>query len=197
MTDQQALRQQLKKIRLALSTKERAEAAGAAVQQVLKHPRYRRAKRVAAYFGSKGELCPMALIQHATALRKECYLPVLHPFRAGQLWFCRWRPGDPLTNNRFGIPEPQPDPDKLLAARKLDLVIVPLLGFDSDCHRLGMGGGYYDRSFAFTRRLNYIRHPFLLGFAHESQRVDRLPTQPWDITLNAVVTEHKLYSAQH
>ena len=73
-------------------------------------------------------------------------------------------------------------------------MIVPLLGFDDECHRIGMGGGYYDRSFAFVRRLKHVRGPFLLGLAHESQHVAQMHAKPWDITLDAIVTERQLYS---
>ena len=193
MNEQHALRQRLKRARLALSTQAREEAAAAASARIFRLPQFRNASRIAGYFGGKGELNPMPLMEQAAALKKQCYLPVLHPFRRGQLWFCRWQPGDRLMLNRFDILEPVPRGDKLVAARNLDLVIVPLLGFDSECHRIGMGGGYYDRSFAFIRPLEHISGPFLLGFAHESQRVDSLQTQPWDITLNAIATEQNFY----
>ena len=81
----------------------------------------------------------------------------------------------------------------MIAARNLDLVIVPLLGFDQDCNRIGMGGGYYDRSFAFRRRFKHVKRPYLLGVAHEAQRVERIKAQPWDVSLDAVVTEKNLY----
>jgi 5-formyltetrahydrofolate cyclo-ligase len=135
----------------------------------------------------------MALMEHAAQSNKQCYLPVLHPFLAGRLWFCRWTPGDRLVANRYGIPEPVPRKTGLIAARDLDLVIVPLLGFDSECHRLGMGGGFYDRSFAFVRRFKQRTRPYLIGFAHEAQRVDRLQTQRWDITLDAIASDRALY----
>ena len=197
MNEQNALRRRLKSARLALSARAQAESAAAATSRVLKLPRFHRAGRVAGYFGSKGELDPVPLLEQAAAMEKQCYLPVLHPFHRGQLWFCRWQPGDRLVLNRFGIPEPVFATDKHIAARNLDLVIVPLLGFDSDCHRIGMGGGYYDRSFAFTRRFEHISKPFLLGFAYESQRVDRLHPQPWDITLDAIVTDQNLFCRKH
>lgn len=193
MKDQTALRQRLKHARLALSPQAQDRAAAAAMATILKHPQFLHARRIAGYFGSKGELNPMPLIERAAELNKQCYLPILHPFRHGQLWFCRWQPGDRLVLNRFDIPEPLPRSDKLIAARDLDLVIVPLLGFDDECHRIGMGGGYYDRSFAFTRRLKHVSGPFMLGIAHECQRVDKLQTQAWDISLNAIATERKLY----
>ena len=193
MNEQIALRQRLKRARLELSARAQAEAASAASARLLRQTQFQHAKRIAGYFGSKGELVPMPLLEQAALLNKKCYLPVLHPFRHGQLWFCRWKPGDRLVVNHFGIPEPQFSADKHIAARNIDLAIVPLLGFDSECHRIGMGGGYYDRSFAFTRRLKHISKPFLLGFAYEVQRVDKLHSQPWDITLDAIVTERNLF----
>ena len=98
-----------------------------------------------------------------------------------------------MIRNRFGIPEPDVRGGGLIAARDLDLVIVPLLGFDKACNRIGMGGGYYDRSFAFARRLEHISAPFMLGFAHEAQRVESLQVRPWDIPLDAVATQRRLY----
>ena len=193
MNDQIALRQELKKARLALTTRMREEAATAAIDIILRHPRFQRARSISGYIGSKGELDPAPLLELAAAMGKRCYLPVLHPFRHGRLWFCRWHPGDHMTPNRFGIPEPDVRAGGLIAARDLDLVIVPLLGFDEACNRLGMGGGYYDRSFAFARRLRHISAPFMLGFAHEVQRVESLQTQPWDIPLDAVATQRQLY----
>lgn len=193
MTDQQALRQQIRRLRAGLSVRERLAAAEQAARRIAGQRQFRHARRIAGYFGSKGELDPMPLLERAFDLHKECYLPVLHPFRAGRLWFCRWEPGDRLVPNRFGIPEPVVRGNKMIAARALDLIIVPLVAFDSSCNRLGMGGGYYDRSLAFVHRLQHARRPFLLGFAHELQRVDQLPTYPWDIRLDAVATQRRLY----
>lgn len=193
MTDKKALRRHLKRVRSTLSAPERAAAGKAAMRLVLRLPQFRRARRIAGFVGTRGELDPMPLLEQADVLHKACYLPVLHPFQAGRLWFCRWRPGDRLLLNRYGIPEPAPGSNRLLPARRLDLIIVPLLGFDAQGHRLGMGGGYYDRSLAFVHRLQSARRPFLLGFAHDAQRVDRLDVQPWDVSLDAVVTNLGLY----
>lgn len=135
----------------------------------------------------------MPLLESAAAAGKAVYLPVLHPFRSGRLWFVRWRPGEPLRMNRFGIAEPMIRANRLRPARHLDLVIVPLLGFDATCRRLGMGGGYYDRSFAFTARHLRARRPFLVGLAGEHQQVTSLPRRAWDIVLDAVVTEARVY----
>lgn len=194
MQDPQALRPHLKLLRSSLSARARRDAEALVLHRLLHHPRFLHAKRVAGYFGSNGEIDPMPLMAHAAALHKHCYLPVLHPFRTGCLWFCRWHPGDQLQLNRYGIPEPVPSAGALISARWLDLVVVPLLGFDPACHRLGMGGGYYDRTFSFARRHRLASRPFLLGVAHEVQRVDALPSRPWDVQLDCIVTDRKCYS---
>ena len=92
-------------------------------------------------------------------------------FRAGSLWFCRWHPGERLRLNRYGIPEPVPSAGAMIPARWLDVVVVPLLGFDSDCHRLGMGAATTIGSFSFARRHRLASRPYLIGVAHEVQRV--------------------------
>ena len=193
MNDPQVLRSQLKKARLTLSQRAQSHASVSIAGRIRRLPQFRRARNIAGYVGSAGEIDPLPLIEHAVEQGKHCYLPVLHPFRHGRLLFCRWHPDDELVMNRYGIPEPRIHANRLVATRSLDLVLVPLLGFDHECNRIGMGGGYYDRSFAFTRRYRHIKGPFLLGLAHDVQRVEQLHPQPWDITLNAVATERKLY----
>jgi len=194
MQDPQALRQHLKQLRSSLSAKARSDAEALVIRRLLQHPRFLRAKRVAGYVGVNGEIDPMPLMARAAALHKHCYLPVLHPFRNGHLWFCRWHPGDRLQLNRYGIPEPVPSAGAMISARRLDLVVVPLLGFDPACHRLGMGGGYYDRTFSFALQHRLASRPYLLGVAHEVQRVEALPSQPWDVQLDCVVTDRSCYS---
>lgn len=196
MTDQRQLRHQLRQRRLALSHTAQARASRALLDRLLRLPQFHRARHVALYFGTRGELDPSPLLDMAEALGKTCYLPVLHPFRTGRLWFCRWRPGEPLRPNRFGIAEPTACGSRMRAPRHLDLVLVPLLGFDAACNRLGMGGGFYDRTFAFRHQRSHITRPYLLGVAHDFQRVDRLQVQPWDVRLDAVLTERTLYHAR-
>ena len=193
MTDQQTLRRHLKKARRSLDPGTAAQAQRAALRRLKRLSCFRDARRIAAYVGSNGEIDPMPLLTAAAERGKRAYLPVLHPFRPGRLWFSRWRPGERLLPNRFGIPEPTRRHDQLLPARRLDLVIVPLLAFDADCHRLGMGGGYYDRTFAFLNQRVHIRRPLLIGLAHELQHVDSLDPQPWDVPLDAVVTAQRIY----
>lgn len=193
MSQQHTLRQELRRKREELSPETRLAAAGAVLSRVQRLPDFQRAHHIAGYFGNKGELDPMPLLAHAVRMRKRCYLPVLDPRHRGRLRFGRWQLGDSLETNRFGIPEPLDHDGSHITPGRLDLVLVPLVGFDRQCHRLGMGGGFYDRTFAFARHRSQTDRPYLLGIAFEVQRVDRLMTNSWDVGLDAVVTEDALY----
>jgi 5-formyltetrahydrofolate cyclo-ligase len=107
--------------------------------------------------------------------------------------FIEHRKGEPLINNQFSIPEPSIRLRQPTKPWALDLVIMPLVAFDADCNRLGMGGGYYDRTFAYLNKRRFWRKPILIGVAHECQRVANLESEVWDIPLDAVVTEEKIY----
>ena len=192
MIDVQTLRRHLKQARRSLGPDEAARTQRAALQRLQQLPCFRRARRIAGYVGSNGEIDPLPLLDAATRQGKWVYLPVLHPFRPGRLWFCGWRPGERLLPNRYGIPEPVRRRDHILPARRLDLVIVPLLGFDTACNRIGMGGGYYDRTLAFRLQRRHIHRPLLIGLAHELQCVESLDPQPWDVPLDVVITAHRV-----
>ena len=122
---------------------------------------------------------------------KQICLPMLLPWHYNRLWFVPWAAGDPLVRNRFGIAEPRPARDRRpIAPHALDLVLTPLVAFDRNCRRMGMGGGYYDRSFAFLGRRRHWNKPRLLGLAYGFQEVETLPVRPWDVPLAGVATEH-------
>ncbi len=96
-----------------------------------------------------------------------------------------------MRKNNFGIAEPG-DRGRILTA-ELDVVLVPLVGFDDAGNRLGMGGGFYDRHFSFLRSRTHFRRPRLIGVAYEMQRLPKLPTDPWDVPLWAVVTDRGIH----
>lgn len=193
MTDLPQLRKHLKQVRAAIGAEARARASKRILDRLSRHYRFLKAQRIAAYFGSNHEVDPMPLMRTASDLGKVIYLPVLHPFRQGRLLFCQWQPGDRLRRNRFGIPEPILTRDTVLPVQHLDLVVMPLLGFDSALNRLGMGGGFYDRSLAFRNRRGISHRPYLLGLAFEVQRVNHLQRQPWDINVDTIISEDRLY----
>ncbi|SFC32301.1 5-formyltetrahydrofolate cyclo-ligase [Marinospirillum celere] len=196
-TDRQALRQQLRRRRRALSPQEQTQAAVGLAQQLSQTAAFINAKSLAVYLPSDGEIDPYPLVQRALSLSKKVYLPVLHPSLPRLLWFVRWQPGQtPMDCNRFGIAEPKLKGYGLKAVHRIqpwavDLVLMPLVGFDRQGGRLGMGGGFYDRTFDISR--SRPRRPLLLGLAHACQEVDSLPQASWDVPMDGLATASALY----
>ncbi len=155
---------------------------------------FRHSRRIAFYLASQGEIDPWPLMQLALKSGKQVLLPVLRKRPEHGLWFAPFHPEDRLHNNRYQIPEPCIGHRRPVMPWAIDLIFMPLVGFDEYGNRLGMGGGYYDRTLAFMHRRRHWRGPKLVGLAHELQRVDELPAQPWDIAMNAVITEEQIHN---
>jgi len=133
------------------------------------------------------------LIALAWAYRKQCYLPVLGLRNSRKMWFAPYQPDTLLINNRFGIPEPQhKNSARLFKAQSLDLILMPLVAFDNKGHRLGMGGGFYDRTLQFLLQRQQWSKPRLIGTAYAFQEVPQLDNEPWDVPLHGIATENGL-----
>ncbi len=178
-----ALRQKKRRRRRLLGVGAQIRAARRLSTEICCSMAYRRSQKLAFYLACDGEIACDWLIKQAWLDGKLCYLPVLdqaddspYPMR-----FVRYDPGSPLRVNPWGIFEPVSG--SLCQARDLDLVCLPLVAFDAAGHRIGMGGGYYDRTFA---DLPARRRPLLWGVAHRQQQVDALSPQPWDLVLDKV-----------
>lgn len=193
MIDPSSLRSSIRQRRRQLSGSYRKQAARAAAMQAKRLPLFRQAHRIAFYRAADGELDPMPLLEEAISMGKRCYLPVLHPLGHQRLWFASWRPGEALHANHYGIPEPAWHSHTLIRPWAIDLVIMPLVAFDNEGNRMGMGAGYYDRTFAWRRHRRYWCRPLLAGYGYELQKIDRLEARPWDIPLDLIVTESRLY----
>ena len=178
------LRRALRQRRRDAGAAERMAAAEAVATRLLDHPRFPAAGYIAGYWAIDGEV-PLHLLQMRLREGQSWCLPCVQP--DGSLRFAPWRPGDALVTNRFGIPEPDLAPSSLLAPQDMAVVVLPLLGFTRGGQRLGMGGGYYDRSFAFRRASP--APPWLVGAAYGFQQLDALPAQDWDVPLDAIATE--------
>ena len=191
----QSLRKQMRSQRRALSAHEHRLASDMALDKILRHPVFMRARHIALFLPNDGEIDISELMPTAWSMNKHCYLPVLAS--PGQrMVFAPMEKDSRLELNRYGIPEPQVNRRKLLQPQQLDLVLTPLVAFDTQGNRIGMGGGYYDRSFAFLRRRQHWRKPRMLGVAHDFQRVDQLPPQLWDVPLHGVFTNRGFYPAK-
>ncbi|MCF5706017.1 5-formyltetrahydrofolate cyclo-ligase [Pseudomonas syringae] len=189
------LRRQLRKARRSLTRSQQREAARGLYRQLAQHPLFRRARHVSLYLPMDGEIDPRLLLRAAQRRGKATYLPVLNAWPRTRMVFQRVRPGEKFKPNRFRIPEPRINRAKQRRIWALDLVLMPLVGFDDEGGRLGMGGGFYDRSLAYRARRSTWRKPVLLGLAHECQKVERLAQASWDVPLQGTVSDKRWYLA--
>lgn len=188
---QDILRQSLRARRRALSVAEQQEAALAVTQRLADEPDFANVAAIAGYYACQGELDPALLLKRAWLADKKIYLPVL----AGEaLQFVPYQCDVLLRRNRFNIPEPDVSSTEWRLPSDMDWVLTPLTAFDVTGTRLGMGGGFYDRSFAFLLDPDWRGHrPRLIGLGYEFQRVDALIRQPWDVPLDMAITEKNRY----
>ena len=190
MEQRSDLRQQLRQARQAFDVREHDQRSAAITRQLVNHHLFRAAQHIACYLPNDAEVDLSPLMTQAWAMGKTVYLPVLSAIHRNHLHFLPYAPGDTLMANRFGIPEPVLRSRRVIEVMRLDLVLTPLVGFDEQGNRLGMGGGFYDRTFAFLRRRRCWHKPQLLGVAFDVQKCPAgLPHQSWDVPLNGVVTE--------
>lgn len=186
----QQLRRQLRDRRRSLSPQQQQHAAFRAMRHLQRLALFRRAHHIAAYLANDGEIGTEAILRRIVHTQKQLYLPVIHARRDRvSMAFHRYRPRQHLGSNRYGIAEPGSRRLPQRAPHKLDVVLMPLVGFDRRGKRLGMGGGFYDRAFAYKKRRNGPRHPALVGLAHSCQEVAAIPGDAWDIPLDAIITE--------
>ncbi|MCV6606236.1 MAG: 5-formyltetrahydrofolate cyclo-ligase [Porticoccaceae bacterium] len=181
------IRTEIRHRRQQLSTQQQRRAAEGLSRQIANLDAFRRARRIALYLGNDGEIDPLPTLLLAEAAGKRCYLPVLHPLKHNRIHFVPYRAGDRLTVSHYGYPEPPLTGRAITPAWALDMILMPLVAFDASGNRLGMGGGFYDRTLAFTR--SSTRRPTLIGLAHSCQQLEQIGANPWDIPLDAIATE--------
>jgi 5-formyltetrahydrofolate cyclo-ligase len=183
--DKQQLRNLLRQRRRALSPAQQRDAADGVIQQITAIRHWHEAQCIGLYLAADGEVDTGPLAKLGRAASKELFLPVIRADNS--LAFAVWEQGATLRPNRFGIPEPGSERRE---ATHLDLLIVPLVGWDRSGGRLGMGGGFYDRSLCGQVR------PVLVGLAHDCQEVSLLPRDSWDVPVDFIATDTALYDCQ-
>jgi len=184
------LRRHYRQLRLSLDADTQLEHARSLKQRLERLLRFSRPRQIAGYLACNGEISLDPWLQDPG--RHHAWLPLLHEVTEPRLRFApvaatrRWK------RNRYGIIEPAVDWGETRDARGLDWILMPLLAFDRQGNRLGMGGGFYDRSLAFRRSRRIWDRPRLIGIAHALQEHPALPHQPWDVPLDAILTEREL-----
>ena len=177
------LRQQIRKTRANLTALQQQQAEDSITQQALAFIEERNAQHIALYVSFDGEISTDKLIKTLWAQDKHVYLPVLHPFNPNHLLFLRYLPDTPMLKNKFGIWEPKLNVQNVLPLKELDILFTPLVAFDKQGNRLGMGGGFYDRTLQ-----HWQKSPFIpVGLAHQCQQVEQLPTEAWDVPLHRIL----------
>lgn len=190
--------------RLLLSPQQQLVAARKLSALLIAQPWFQRAQNIAIYLAHDGEIDPRVFADKALYRKKLCHLPSLHPIKKNHLWFADY--DGPRIKNKYGIEEPDAKRNQMFNAQQLDVVLLPLVAFDPQGGRLGMGGGYYDRTFEFlhkkvnreankgvTKGLNSsVQKPKLIGLAHHFQQVQQLHVESWDVPLDAIVTDEQV-----
>ena len=177
------LRQQIRKTRANLTALQQQQSEDSITQQALAFIEERNAQHIALYISFDGEISTDKLIKNLWAQDKHVYLPVLHPFNPNHLLFLRYLPDTPMLKNKFGIWEPKLNVQNVLPLKELDILFTPLVAFDKQGNRLGMGGGFYDRTLQNWRNSSFIP----VGLAHQCQQVEQLPTEVWDVPLHQIL----------
>lgn len=177
------LRQQIRKTRANLTALQQQQAEDSVTQQALALIEERNAQHIALYVSFDGEISTDKLIKTLWAQDKHVYLPVLHPFNPNHLLFLRYLPDTPMLKNKFGIWEPKLNVQNVLPLDELDILFTPLVAFDKQGNRLGMGGGFYDRTLQNWQNSSFIP----VGLAHQCQQVGQLPTEAWDVPLHRIL----------
>ncbi|MBB1272606.1 MULTISPECIES: 5-formyltetrahydrofolate cyclo-ligase [Psychromonas] len=190
-TQRNTIRQQVRSARKALSRNEQQQASCRLLQTLKQHPKVQQAQHVSVTLAYDGEIDLSPFIDWCWQQQKQVYLPVVHPTKTGQLLFLAYQKNTEMIINRYGIAEPKlthatKNIKQTCPADALDLVLTPLVAFDQQGNRIGMGGGYYDRLLApwFTQRTG----PYPIGLAHDCQYINALPIQEWDVPLPEVIT---------
>ncbi len=171
--------------RRGLSETDRREYSSLIVSGFVTSREFQHASNIACYLPAWDEVDTLPVFWRSWRAGKRIFAPVIDADQ--RMHFARVGPETELVANRYGLLEP--DSDETIDARKLDVVIAPLVAFDSNGNRIGMGGGYYDRHFRFLRHRKHWFRPKLIGLAFECQRVGKILPNPWDIALYRVFTE--------
>lgn len=196
MQNRQALRREMRARRRKLSAAQQRRASRDVASRLIQFPVFRHARNIALYFANDGEIDPTVILERAPQQGHTCFLPTLAPGPGRTLRFARYRPGDPLISNIYGIPEPDSRKTMVREAWTLDLILMPLVAFDRRGNRLGMGGGYYDRALTRFTRLQEMRRPQLVGLAHDFQDAGMLESAAWDVPLDWIATPGELICAR-
>ncbi|MBA6233471.1 MULTISPECIES: 5-formyltetrahydrofolate cyclo-ligase [unclassified Colwellia] len=191
MKTRDVLRQEIRYQRSLLNADQQAEQSLLLSKRLIKEKVVKGVKHIAIYLANDGELNTQPFIDWCWQNNITVYLPVIHPFSQGNLLFLHYTETSSLIKNKYGILEPKLDVRHIITVANLDIIFTPLVAFDRYGNRLGMGGGFYDRTLATwyaQYKQNQQTKPLPIGLAHDCQKVDNIPSETWDIPLLKIIT---------
>ena len=188
----QTLRIELQARRAATPPAQRIAAAQRLRDTLEQLPEFLTDANIGGYWATSGELPLMALFDGMRQRDQIFHLPVVGPLHS--LQFVAWKVGDDVEPNRYGIPEPVHERSRRIAIDMIDVLLMPLLGFDRAGNRLGFGGGYYDRALEFLRDREKPASTLLVGVGFAFQEVEHIQAESWDVKLDFIATERELIS---
>ena len=188
-------RKHLRKVRSSLTLLQQKQATEKVAQQITARSFFLEARSIGVYLCNDGEIDPTNIVKRAIELEISCFLPVIAKQGENTLNFAAYDPSTPLMKNKFDILEPHVSDQLLRHPGELDIIFLPLVGFDRSGSRIGMGGGYYDRALAFMDTEEKTK-PTLVGLAHSCQEIKHIDRQLWDIPLHLIATENEIICAR-
>ncbi len=136
-------------------------------------------KIVGGYYPVNFEINILEFLEKLEIKGVQLCLPIVK--KDNKMDFYSWSTKNLLKLNKYGIPEPE-------QIKKVfpDIILVPLVAFDSRLYRIGYGGGYYDR---YIEKLSNKKNLLKIGIAHSCQKINRVPTNKYDKKLDIIITE--------
>ena len=185
------MRKKLRAERRQLNKESMEQAAKHVAAQIIHLPQFIESKTIACYLPQEKELNPLPIMHCAIDLEKKLFLPVVPPTDEKILLFYSYHPNDQLVTNRYDILEPDTNL-QTIDRTTLDIIFLPLVGFDQYCNRLGRGAGYYDHTLEFIQTATEKR-PTLIGLGYEFQKITEIEPSKWDVPMDTIITEEMVY----
>ncbi len=189
MTSRADIRRTMRERRRSLDANTHHFLSSETCRHISKIASFRKARSIAIYLPNDGEVDISPLADSLWKQNRRCYLPVLDRLIHRRLFFSPYNEHSVLTLNRFAIPEPSGNQHLRLRPSHLDLILMPLVAVDPAGNRVGMGGGFYDRTLSFLRTRSHWRRPILIGVAFSFQMLSKIEARPWDVPLTAIATD--------
>ncbi|NQZ22359.1 MAG: 5-formyltetrahydrofolate cyclo-ligase [Colwellia sp.] len=196
MKNRDIIRQEVRTKRRQLNAEKQQVQADLLCQTLIAQIDLEHVKDIGIYLANDGELNTKPFINWCWQNNLSVYLPVIHPFSKGHLLFLKYAKTSVMVTNKYGILEPKLDVRSIVSVTDIDIIFTPLVAFDNFGNRLGMGGGFYDRTLAawyLEYQQNKQAKPMPIGLAHDCQKVKAIPIENWDIPLPKIITPSTIY----